>query len=344
MQSWQGIRVGARTDTARDRGNLGTGPIEWNHRGKPRWRTLARLTLNRDMTSDKRGPVVSTSGLEAESRPSTSPGLSRAGASVVRQVVVAALLLPFSAIVFVWALIMVTNNLDVAYALGVPDDFVTGLVVGVAGLVAGLGVVLVSRLRGWRLVGPPAAGLVVGVGICLGFVAFERGAPLELAGLALITIGTGQLIAIVAAARLTGPSLAGVLVGVVGLGVGSASLLQAIPPPPAEVLLILDVYQVEQSTGECSGAGELAGIGKGSEVVLLEAPESSGMPTELGFVVLPAGTENDGSCRFELGNPLNRPVDGYANIDFHPESDPNVPYSIASEGNRVIVNLEHAEG
>lgn len=280
---------------------------------------------------------------EPESNHQPAAQSTRAGISLPLQLVVAAVLLPTSAVVVAWGLIISANNLDVAYALGISDDLVLGLVIGGAGLITGLVVALLSKRRGWRLIAPPAAGLVVGVGIYLGFVAFEPGEVVEIGGLGLVTIGLGQVIAIVGTTRLAPIPLAGAVVAVMAVGVGAAAVIQAIPEGPAEVLLVLDVYTVDETTGTCSGTEELGGVVEGSEVLLLELPEMSGRPTKVGSVVLPEGFERGGGCVFDLENPLGVPADGYENIDFLPESDPGVAYSISLQGNQVIVNLHHAE-
>jgi hypothetical protein len=286
---------------------------------------------------------MTTSEPERKSPRQPTPELSRASWSLPRLLVVTALLLPSSAVLVTWTLIIVTNNLDVAFALGVSDTLVTGLVVAASGLVTGFIAGLIATLRGWRLVGPPVAGLIVGLGIYIGFAAFEPGEIVEVGGLGLLTIGFGQVVAIVVSTRIAGLPLVGVVVAVMALGIGAAGLIQAIPPAPAEVWLVLDVYTVEETTGRCSGAGELAGVVEGSEVLLLESPEASGLPIEVGSVVLPEGSEGGGGCRFELGNPLGLPVAGYERIDFVPESDPGVPYGVSLEGNHVIVTLHRAE-
>ena len=288
---------------------------------------------------------MTTSEPEPNIPPRPTAELQTPGASLLKTLVITAVLLPSSSIVVAWSLIVITNNLDVAYALGVSDTFLNGLVIAASGLVTGLIVARVASMRGWGVVGPPVAGLIVGVGIYLGFVAFEPGDMFELGGLSLITIGIGQVIAVVASTRIAGLPLAGVVVAVMVLGIAAAGGIQALPEAPAEVLLVLDVYTVEDTTtGECSGAGELAGVIEGSEVLLLDISEASGRPTEVGSVVLPGGFEGGGGCMFELGNPLGLPVAGYATIDFFPESDPGVPYGMSLEGNRVIVNLHRAEG
>jgi hypothetical protein len=275
--------------------------------------------------------------------PQPTAELPRAGVSLLKLLVVASVLLPSSAILVTWLLVVITNNLDVAYALGVSDTFLKGIVIAAAGLVTGLITALVAGLRRWELVGPPVAGMIVGVGVHLGFAAFEPGEVLQLGSLGLMTIGIGQMIAIVASTRIAGRPLAGVVLAVMVLGIAAAGLIQAIPPAPAEVLLVLDEYTVEDATGRCSGAGALAGVVEGSELLLLELPEGSGRPAEMGSVVLPKGFEGGGACRFELGSPLGLPVAGYERIDFLPESDPGVPYTVSLEGNRVIVNLHRAE-
>jgi hypothetical protein len=288
---------------------------------------------------------MTTAKPEPEIAPESETQVRRVGVSLPMLMIVAVVLLPSSGILVSWSLIVITNNLDVAFALGVSDALVNGFVIGASGLITGFVVALVAGEKEWGLVGPPVAGLIVGVGIYLGFAAFEPGEMLEVGGLGLITIGIGQVIAIVAFTRIAGASLVGLGVAgaVILVGVGAAGLIQAIPPAPAEVLLVLDVYTVEGTTGKCSGAGELAGVVEGSELLLLDYSEASGRPTEVGSVVLPEGMEGGGGCRFELGNPLGLPVTGYESIDFFPDSDPGVPYSMSIEGNRVMVNLNRAE-
>lgn len=286
---------------------------------------------------------MTTTKPEPEIQPESEIQVRRVGVSLPKLMIVAVVLLPSSVILVAWSLILLTNNLDVAFALGVSDALLNGLMIAASGLITGFVVALVAGGRGWRLVGPPVAGLFVGVGIYLGFAAFEPGEVLEVGSLGLITIGMGQAIAIVASTRITSFYLIGVVGAVILLGVGAAGLIQAIPEAPAEVLLVLDVYTVDDTTGECSGADELAGVVEGSEVLLLDYSEASGRPTEVGSVILPEGFEGGGGCMFELGNPLSRPVAGYESIDFLPESDPGVPYGMSIEGNRVIVNLNRAE-
>ena len=141
--------------------------------------------------------------------------------------------------------------------------------------------------------------------------------------------------------RSSGNTLVGVVGGLMlaGIGVAAAAVIQAIPEPPAEVMLVLEDYTVDRSTGECSGAGELSHVVEGSQILVLELPEISGRPQEIDSLVLGAGTEGREGCVFELGSPLGLPVAGYENIDFHPVSDPNVPKSVVFEGDRVIVKL-----
>jgi hypothetical protein len=243
-----------------------------------------------------------------------------------------------------WALIAGTNNLDVAYALGVSDTLVTGFIVASGGMATGLVVARVAGLRGWKLLAPPVAALIVGVGIYLSFAAFETGEVVDAGNLDLITVGIGEVIAIVVATRIAIGPLLGVIVAILALGIGSARFIQAIPEAPAEVLLVLDVYSLDDDIGECSGADELARVVEGSEVSLIEYQEGSGLPTKVGTVILSKGFERGGECVFELGNPLGRPAAGYENIDVQLESELGVPYSQSLQGNRVIVKLHRAEG
>jgi len=286
---------------------------------------------------------MSTSEPGPNLRPRPDPELSTAGVSVLRLLGAAAVLLPLSMFLVGWALIVVTNNLDVAYALGVSDTLVTWFIVASSGMATGLVVARVAGLRGWKLLAPPVAALIVGVGIYLSFAAFETGEVVDAGNLDLITVGIGQVIAIVVATRIAIGLLLGVVVAILAFGIGSARYIQAIPEAPAEVLLVLDVYSVDEDTGECSGADELARVVEGSEVSLTEYHDVSGPPTEVGTVVLSEGFESGGECVFELGNPLGRPAAGYENIDVQPEADLGVPYSQSLQGNRVTVKLHRAE-
>ena len=286
---------------------------------------------------------MTPSDLESNNTLESPEGDSRVGVSLATLVVVTVTLLPSSVFLVVWSLIVFTNNLDVAFALGVSDAFVSGIVIAVSGLVTGIIVAVVAKERGWRSVAPPVAGLIVGLGIFLGFLAFAPGEGVDVDNVVLIIIGVGQVIAIVASTRIAGHSLAAVAGVLVALGIAAAVVIEAIPEPRAEVVLVLDLYTVDDATGGCSGAAELAGVGEGAEVVLVEYAEMSGRPTEVGSVSLPAGVEDGGGCVFQLGSPLDRPVLGYENIDFVHESDPGVPYSISLEGKRVFISMFGSE-
>lgn len=142
--------------------------------------------------------------------------------------------------------------------------------------------------------------------------------------------------------RSSGKTLVGVVGGLMlaGIAAAAAAMMQAIPEPPAEVMLVLKEYTVDQSTGECSGAGELSQVVEGSKILVMQVPETAGRPVEIDSVALPAGSEGREGCVFELGNPLGRPVGGYENIDFEPASQRfHFQKSVAFEGHRVIVKL-----
>lgn len=249
-------------------------------------------------------------------------------------------LLPSFSILSALALVVVTNNLDPAFALGVSDNILNGLIIAASGVLTGLFAGGVAKGRGWKLVLPPVAALVIGLAIYSAFVVFGMGEEVDNDFGALATLWLGQATGIVLATRFAGYILAAAVGGLVVLGLGAATVVQALPEAPAEVLLILEDYTYDDPPSEeCWGSGELSGVVEGSRILLLEEPETSGFPTEVGSVVLPAGTERESGCVFELGNPLGGTPDEYGNIDFHPESDPGVGYSVSIEDQRVVIRM-----
>lgn len=271
---------------------------------------------------------------------------SRSGATRLwLLVVVVAALLPSLGLLSALALVIVTNSLDPAFALGVSDAFMNGLLVASSGLLTGLFAALLVKCRGWVLVVPPMAGLFVGLGIFLAIAASGSGERFDNHLGLLATVWIGQAAAIILATRVAGLTLAGAVGVLVVVGVGVAAVIQAIPETPAEVLLILEDYTYDDPPGrECWGTGEFSQVVEGSRMLLLESSEAlSGRPTEVGAVVLPAGTEGEGGCVFELGNPLGGTAVEYANIDFHHESDPNAGIGMSVEGNHVIITLGDVE-
>ena len=137
------------------------------------------------------------------------------------------------------------------------------------------------------------------------------------------------------ATRLTGYALVGAATTAVVVGIGVGAVLQAVPEPTTEVVLILADYTVDETTGGCSGSGELSEVVEGSRILLIEFANG----TEVGSLVLPTGTEENTGCVFELGDPLGLSPTEYFEIDFAPESDPNVTTGTNLEGHRVIITM-----
>ncbi|HUG33078.1 MAG TPA: hypothetical protein VMM14_09340 [Acidimicrobiia bacterium] len=277
--------------------------------------------------------------------PVSRPGPEqRTGASIGALIAVVMVLIPVSAIAMAWALIAVTNNLDVAFALGVSDVFLVGIFVAASGLIAGVAAALLSGLEGWNRIVPPVVGLLAGLGTYLAFALFEQGARLDTDDLGLIaTVWLAQATAIVMATRLVGHRLVAAVAAVAVVGIGVAATVQSIPEPPAEVTLVLEEYTVD-ATGSCVGAGELSQFAGGLEVEVLELPETSGQPTELATIVLPPGVEEPPGCVFDLGNPLGTTLAGYVNVDFRPATDPNSAMTSRFEGHRMIITYFGSEG
>lgn len=256
-------------------------------------------------------------------------------------VVLVAALLPSFGLLSALTLVVVTNSLDPAFELGVSDTFLSGLLVASSGVLAGLFGGVLAKVRGWVLVVPAMAGLIVGLAMFLTIAASGSGERFDNHFGLLAMVWTGQAAAIVLATRLAGYMLTGAVGVLIVVGIGAAAAIQAIPERPAEVLLTLEDYTFDDPPGgECWGTGELSKVVKGSRVLLLELPEAVGHASEVGSVVLPAGTEGEGGCVFELGNPLGRTAVEYGNIDFQLESDPHaVGVAMSVEGHRVIIKM-----
>ena len=259
------------------------------------------------------------------------------GSRWVRVAVSSALAPPIMFFAATMGLLLVTNSLDPAFALGISDTLLNGALVGLGGLLAGIVVGVVARMRGGKLVLPPLVGLAVGVAIYLAFVALEAGEYVELDQRPLVILWIGLSASLFLATRLTGYALVGAATTAVVVGIGVGAVLQAIPEPTTEVVLILADYTVNETTGECSGSGELSEIVEGSRVLLIEFANG----TEVGSLVLPKGTEESTGCVFELGDPLGlSPAEYGERIDLVPESgDPNVAIGTNLEGHRVIITM-----
>lgn len=234
-------------------------------------------------------------------------------------------------------LLLVTNSFDPAFELGISDTLLNGILIGLDGLLAGIVVALVARMRGAKLVLPPLVGLLVGVAIYLAFVAFEAGEYVELDLRRLVILWIGLSASLFLATRLTGYALVGAATTAVLVGIGVGAVLQATPEPTTEVVLILADYTVDETTGGCSGSGELSEVVEGSRILLIEFSNGK----EVGSLVLPTGTEENTGCVFELGDPLGLSPTEYGEmIGLVPESgDPNVAISTNLEGHRVIITM-----
>ena len=255
----------------------------------------------------------------------------------VRVAVVSVVAPPIMIFATTVGLLLVTNSLDPAFELGISDNLLNGILIGLVGLLAGIVVALVARSGGVKLVLPPLVGLFVGVAIYLAFVAFEAGEYVELDRSRQVIIWIGLSASLFLATRLTGYALVGAVTTAVIVGIGVGAVLQAIPEPTTEVVLILADYTVDETTGECSGSGELSEVMEGSRILLIEFANG----TEVGSLVLPTGTEENTGCVFELGDPLGLSPTEYGEmIDLVPESgDPNVAVSTNLEGHRVIITM-----
>lgn len=249
-------------------------------------------------------------------------------------------------IVFVgmaWLVIVLTNNLDAAYALGISDDLLTGILIGASGLATGLIVAVISVRSGRRLLAPTSVGVFVGLAIYVAFLYLDTGVSGDSAHTAMtLAVWFGISAGVFLAMRLSGSPLVGSILVLTLAGVGGAAIVESIPRPPTEVLLVLQDYAVDDATGVCSGTGTLSEIVAGSHMSLLKYPnaDGSGYPEEVGTIVLPTPSEGGGGCLFELGDPLGlSPAEYGESFDFLHESDPDVPYSVSVEGSRLVIEM-----
>jgi hypothetical protein len=204
-------------------------------------------------------------------------------------------------------LIVATNSLDVAHALGVSDTTVNGILIAIGGLLAGVTVGLIAGVRRWQLIRPALAAVIVGVAIMLGLVA----AGAENSSLPVFVL-LGQSAGILIATTMTSYTALASLLVVVVAGIGVGLVLQPAPEPNAELSFVLaENYSVNSTTGECSGSNDFSGIVEGSTASLVGTDEVEA----LGSLVLSAGVEitqtsetayllwngADTGCLFELG-------------------------------------------
>ena len=177
-------------------------------------------------------------------------------------------------------LLLVTNSFDPAFELGISDTLLNGILIGLDGLLAGIVVALVARMRGAKLVLPPLVGLLVGVAIYLAFVAFEAGEYVELDLRRLVILWIGLSASLFLATRLTGYALVGAATTAVLVGIGVGAVLQATPEPTTEVVLILADYTVDETYGRVFRfGGAFRGSGRVSDLVnRIFKWERSGIP------------------------------------------------------------------
>lgn len=125
----------------------------------------------------------------------------RGGIRLWLLVVLVAVLLPVFALLLNVALALVTNSLDPASQLGISDTFLNAVFFAWSGLLAGFFAGLLANMRGWTLLVPPMAGLIVGLAILLTFAVFESPQVFNNRFGTFATVWIGQVVAIVLATR-----------------------------------------------------------------------------------------------------------------------------------------------
>ena len=105
------------------------------------------------------------------------------------------------------------------------------------------------------------------------------------------------------------------------------------------VVVVVEGYTVDESSGECSGSGEASEVAAGKTMVFVDVRTGD----EVASVILGAGVETGSGCRFDLGDPLGLDAAEYAEfISVDPEfGELNVGGSTSFEGNTVVHRIEN---
>lgn len=204
------------------------------------------------------------------------------------------------------------------------------LLIALAGLSAGIVVGILAKQRGTALVVTAAAGFVVGPII---FAAVgSRGSVT-----AQLVTWLGVSASILLSTRLSGYAMVGSLAAVVLVGVGAGALVRSLPEAPLAVVVIVEGYTVDGSTGECSGVGEASEIAAGKSISFVDDRTGG----DVGSALLEPGMETDSACRFDLGDPLGLPAHESDFILLDPAYHGAFGYSTSFDGNRVVIRLQN---
>lgn len=250
-------------------------------------------------------------------------------------VVVALASLAFPPIVaYVVAVVLIGVFGDPQVALDVPSRVLDASVVAVVGALAGTGVGLIAQRRGVALVAPVAAGVVAGLGVNAA-IYVSSGGDGGFPSTQIIT-SLGISAAIFVATQLSGFAVVGAVAVVVIAGGGLVAFIQT---RPVEVVLVIEEYTVDESTGECSGVGEASVVAAGEQMVFVDTRTGE----EAAHIRLQAGREVGSGCHFELGDPLGLEAVEYGEFfSIDPESgELATGGSTNLEGNRVVIRAEN---
>lgn len=240
-------------------------------------------------------------------------------------------------VAFFFGLGLIAVTGDPAVTLGISEDLLNVLLVGVTGLLAGTVVGLIDQRWGASLLVPASAGLVVGPVIYAAFLAFSTDES-DFSNIQLV-IWLGISVAIFVTTQTSGYAMVGSVAAVGLVGMGAAAFIQSQPEPPVGVVVVVEDYSVDESSGECSGDGEASEVAAGNIMVFVDQRTAE----EVASVVLEAGSVAGSGCRFDLGDPLGLEAAEYAEfISVDPESgELAVGGSSSFEGNTVVHRIEN---
>lgn len=250
-------------------------------------------------------------------------------------------------VLVVLAIVQLATVYDPTLIWDITDAQAAAALIALSGFVGGVLVGLIARMRGLSLLIPGfTAGLVGGL-FGLGLAVFDLSGSWR-DGFFWASIWLAVSAAVFLSTRLTGYALVGSIAAIVGLGVGGGALVASIPEPPAELVLILQNYEDDETGEGCKGyveklSGEATEVGEGTLLYLHEAPTVSGETfSVVSEVVLGQGQPSPSGCVFELGDPLGLPVLEYAEISIAPESGEwSESVTVTLEENRMVTRVEN---
>jgi hypothetical protein len=232
--------------------------------------------------------------------------------------------------VFLLAFTFIAVLGDPAVTLGISEALLNGVLVVLSGLLAGIMVGVIDQRRGLALLVPAVAGLVVGLTFYSAFSGFGRNGEFDFSGVAQIVTWLGVSAAIFITTQLSGYGMVGSVLAVSLVGAAAAVVVGSLPEAPVELVVVLESgYEIDEAAGTCWGVGELSELAEDTRLLLVN------VNGEMGSVVLPVGSDDEG-CVFELGDQLGLSPSEYSGLHVTFESGEPMSGGMSEDGNRVV--------